>query len=136
MRILPEYWGEPAFDAAAAARIADVEYDTFFGWQRLARAMGYEFGTQRRRYWSFRAADLYALLIIAKLSKLGLPIGMPQIKAVFHFCFGDDGKPRAPPGPFIQLSACKRAFVQVDAVSLFEDVVAGCEEGARIASEN
>lgn len=136
MRQLPYYWSEPAFDAASAARIADVEYDTFFGWQRLARAMGYEFGSQKRRFWSFRAADVYALLIIAKLSKLGIPIGVPQIKAVFHFCFGDDGEPRAPPGPFIQLSPCQRAYVQVDAVSLFEDVIAGCNRGAEIAKSS
>lgn len=129
MRTLPEYWALPTFDAAASARIADVPYDTFFAWQRLARAMGLQLGEQRRRYWSFRPADLYALLILAALSKLGMPIGMAQIKAVFHFSFGDDGKPRAPPGPFIQLSPDERAFVQVDAPRIFDDVVAGCEEG-------
>ena len=134
MRKLPDYWGDPAFDAAAASRIADIPYDTFFAWQRLARAMGFEFGTQRRRYWSFRAADLYALLMLANLSKLGLPIGMPQIRAVFHFCFGEDGEPRAPPGPFIQLSPDRLAWVQVNAEAIFDDVSAGCDEGGRLCS--
>ncbi|CAN7202366.1 hypothetical protein LJR030_000521 [Rhizobium sp. LjRoot30] len=133
MRTLPDYWAQPTFDAAASARIADVAYDTFFAWQRLARAMGFKFGDQRRRYWSFRPADLYALLILAALSKLGVPIGMPQIKAVFHFTFDEDGKPRAPPGPFVQLSADERAWVQVDALRIFDDVVAGYIEGVEHA---
>lgn len=124
----PPWWFSRSFNLNAVATIIATEYPTVYRWLQLIQATGFFFGEKRGREILLDCHELYVLRIVASFHRAGIPVGPAQIRAVVHFCFGEDGRPRIPEGRLIQ--AAPESEFAVDAVRIYHAVVAGTEPEA------